>query len=266
MHTSPSTSNQSSHWWQHAYAAFIFFTRLPFWRLYEPPGSSYRCVVEWWPLTGWFTAGITAAVLFGAAYLFPWAVNVLIALIVRILLTGALHEDGLADFFDGMGGGGNDRERILSIMKDSHIGTYGVIALIAYHALLFFCLLELPLFPAMLALFAAAPFARMVAGQLIQMLPYARSEHDAKAHIVYRKPPFGATILLAVQGLLPLIPLFYFCREHLRWEYIIFVPCLTMYILYRIIHSKLQGYTGDCCGAVCLLVELTFLLAVVAAY
>ena len=48
-------------------------------------------------------------------------------MIARLLITGCLHEDGLADFFDGFGGG-TSRERILVIMKDSHIGSYGAVS------------------------------------------------------------------------------------------------------------------------------------------
>jgi adenosylcobinamide-GDP ribazoletransferase len=50
----------------------------------------------------------------------------------------------------------------------------------------------------------------------------------------------------------------------LSWEMIIFIPCLVMYFLYLLIWNKLRGYTGDCCGAVCLLVELTVYLVVCA--
>ncbi len=257
MNTTPT----STRWWQNAWAALIFFTRMPFWRLYDPPTGSFRAVVEWWPLAGWLTGGITAAVLYGASLLWSMPIAVALAMTVRLFLTGALHEDGLADFFDGFGGGGHDRESILSIMKDSHVGTYGILSLTAYHALLFFTLVSLSPLQASLALFAAAPFARMVAGQLVQMLPYARTADTSKAHVVYRKPPFSATLLTAVQGLLPLAPLLYYYGSQLQWEYMLFAPCLVMYLLYRLIASRLQGYTGDCCGAVCLLVELAFLLA-----
>ena len=124
MPTSPNTSK----WYDRPWAAFIFFTRLPLWRLHQPPVDAYRSVVEWWPLTGWLTGGVMAAVLYGASFVLPMPVAVLMAIVARLLLTGALHEDGLADFFDGFGGGGTDRDRILAIMKDSHIGTYGVLA------------------------------------------------------------------------------------------------------------------------------------------
>ena len=127
----PKSPNIFSRIW----AAFIFLTRLPFWRLYQPPKEAYTSVVEHWPLVGWLTAAISAAALY---FIAPYniLIAVLAAIVIRILVTGALHEDGLADFFDGFGGGGKNRERILSIMKDSHIGTFGVLGLICYILLL----------------------------------------------------------------------------------------------------------------------------------
>ena len=117
-------------WYDRLWAAFIFFTRLPFYRLRQPPVESYKAVVEYWPLTGWLTGGLMAATLWVASMHLPFMIAILLAIVVRLLVTGALHEDGLADFLDGFGGGGSDRERILSIMKDSHIGTCGVLGLI----------------------------------------------------------------------------------------------------------------------------------------
>ena len=103
-------------------AALIFFTRLPFWRITSVPGDYFKNVVSGWAMTGWLTAGISAAVLYSSALVFPVSVAILLAIISRLLITGCLHEDGLADFFDGFGGG-SDKQKILSIMKDSHIGT-----------------------------------------------------------------------------------------------------------------------------------------------
>ena len=85
-----------------------------------------------------------AATLWVGSHYLPYLVAVLLAVVVRLLVTGALHEDGLADFLDGFGGGGHDRERILAIMKDSHIGTYGVLGLIIYELLLVAALYSLP--------------------------------------------------------------------------------------------------------------------------
>ena len=189
-------------------------------------------------------------------------VAVLLAIVVRLLVTGALHEDGLADFLDGFGGGGLDRGRILTIMKDSHIGTYGVIGLILYELLLAATLFSMTPTMAALTILAATPYARMVTAQLIIMMPYARKEEEAKAKTVYRKMDWRAGISLAIQGLLPLG--LYLWYTGLAWEIIIFIPCLVMYFLYLLIWNRLRGYTGDCCGAVCLLVELTIYLVVCA--
>ena len=156
-------SLNTSKWWQNAWAALIFFTRLPLWRIYEPPRECYRAVVEFWPLAGWLTGLTMGAILYLGPMVMPPALAVAAAIVARLLLTGALHEDGLADFFDGFGGGGSNRERILSIMKDSRIGTYGVLSLIAYFAILFICLYSMPTRTAAFLVVAADPFAKMLA-------------------------------------------------------------------------------------------------------
>ena len=249
-------------WYDRPWAAFIFFTRLPFWRLHQPPRQCYSSVVEWWPLTGWLTGGVMAAVLFFGPQLLPWPVVVLLAIVARILLTGALHEDGLADFFDGFGGGGTDRQRILAIMKDSHIGTYGVLGLILYVALLYLCLLNLPPKIAALTVLAADPYAKMLGAQMTQMMPYARTEETSKAHTVYRRMSLLSGVLLAVQGLLPMGVYVYLLSDRIDWQWLLFVPCLTMYFLYLFVWHRLRGYTGDCCGAFFLLIELSIYLMV----
>ena len=128
-------------------AAFIFFTRLPLWRLKEVPSECFKYVVPYWPYVGWLTGGIMAVTLWIGTQIMPVSLAWILALGLRLLITGCLHEDGLADFFDGFGGG-TTRERTLIIMKDSHIGTYGVIGLIIYFLLnnqvLFLC--DLPIF------------------------------------------------------------------------------------------------------------------------
>lgn len=249
-----------THWYDRIWASFIFFTRLPFWRLHEPPQACYKTVVEHWPLVGWLTGGVMAAILYFGSMVMPYLVAVIAAIVVRMLMTGALHEDGLADFLDGFGGGGRDRQRILDIMKDSRIGTYGVLGLVCYELLLGATLFSLTPEMAAFTILAADPFSKMVTSQLVMMLPYARKEEDAKSKTVYRKMDWKAGVSLAIQGLLPMTGFLFLTR--LPWTMIIFLPCLVMYFLYLLIRQRLQGYTGDCCGAVCLLVELTACLVV----
>ena len=256
-------SLNTSKWYDRLWAALIFFTRLPFWRIYQPKKEAYEGVVEFWPLAGWLTAGVMAGTLYVASLYFPYTIAVLLAIISRLLLTGALHEDGLADFFDSFGGGGSNRQRILDIMKDSHIGTYGVLALITYLLLLFFTLHALPPQWAALTILAVDPFAKMVSAQVIQMMPYARTAETAKNKTVYRKFSLTAGIALAVQGLLPMGLYLWWMKGAIDWSLLLFLPCLTMYFLYLLIWRRLRGYTGDCCGALFLLTELTAYLVVV---
>jgi adenosylcobinamide-GDP ribazoletransferase len=113
-----------------ARAAFVFFSRLPL------GGFPYRASDWHWapahlPLVGAVVGGLSAAVFFGAAAvgLGP-LLRASLALAAAVWLTGALHEDGLADSADGLGAAAGDPERALAIMKDSRIGTYGAVALI----------------------------------------------------------------------------------------------------------------------------------------
>ena len=253
------TDIDQTRWYDRIWASFIFFTRLPFWRLHEPPRECFKTVVEQWPLVGWLTGGLMALTLWGVSQYMPYPIAVLAAIVVRLLVTGALHEDGLADFLDGFGGG-NDRERILAIMKDSHIGTYGVIGLVIYFLLLAAALCSMTPTLAAVTIFAADPFAKMVASELVMMMPYARREDEAKARMVYRKIDVKAGISLAVQGLLPIVGFIWLTG--IAWELLFFIPCIVMYFLYLLIWRRIRGYTGDCCGAVCLLVELTVILVV----
>ncbi|MDD6780569.1 MAG: adenosylcobinamide-GDP ribazoletransferase [Prevotellaceae bacterium] len=258
-------SIDNTKWWQTAYAALIFFTRLPFWRFYEPPKQCYSHVVEYWPLAGWLTGSVMGATVWIASQHTSATVAVLLALALRMLLTGALHEDGLADFFDGFGGG-RDRKRILEIMKDSHIGTYGVLGLLMYLAILVASMSRIDSSLLALSMVAADPFCKMISAQIIMFLPYARTEEEAKAKTVYVKYDVAAGIRLAVLGLLPMVVAGYvmidsFSLSLVSLETMVTVPCLVFYGLYMLMNSKLRGYTGDCCGALFLLVELSFFVA-----
>ena len=233
-------------------AAFIFFTRLPFWRLKEVPSECFKHVVPYWPWVGWLTGSAMAMVLALGSLVMPVSLAWIWAIVTRLLITGALHEDGLADFFDGFGGG-TTRERTLAIMKDSHIGTYGVIGLIVYF-LLMLELRHLPVSMLCTLILCGDCWGKLCASQLINFLPYARKEEDSKAKVIYNRMSSKELFICIIGGTLPLwlLPLS-------LWGALV-APCLVLAFLIHLMKRRLQGYTGDCCGATFLLCELTFYL------
>lgn len=234
-------------------AAFIFFTRLPFWRLKEVPSECFKHVVPYWPWVGWLTGGLMAMVLGLGSQVMPVSLAWILAIVTRLLVTGALHEDGLADFFDGFGGG-TTRERTLTIMKDSHIGTYGVIGLIVYF-LLMLELRHLPI-PVLCTLVVCGDcWGKLCASQLINFLPYARKEEDSKAKVIYNRMSGKELFFCIAGGVLPLLLL-----PSSLWVALI-APCLVLAFLIRMMKRRLQGYTGDCCGATFLMCEMAFYLS-----
>ncbi len=242
-------------------AAICFFTKLPLWRLYSPEKEYYKRVVNYWPYAGIVTGGVAAAVMAGAAFVFPPSVAVILAIAARLLLTGALHEDGLADFADGFGGG-TDRQRILAIMKDSHIGSYGVITLAIYFLLLYTLLASVPVKSAAVMIFCADICGKFIAGNIVNMLPYAREEAQSKNKLVYERMPLGVWLcnLVFVAAVLVFFN-FYFPQLSLIKAFVAPVILFLLAVFY--IKKKLGGYTGDCCGALFLMCELSYLLFIV---
>lgn len=243
-------------------AALVFFTRLPFWRLkmFQVPAECFKQVINYWAIVGWLTGGVMAGVLWLAAQVFPFTVAVILAMLSRLLLTGALHEDGLADFMDGFGGG-RDKEKVLAIMKDSHIGTYGVVGLIFYFLLLFNLLSNLPLPVACIAILMADPFCKLVASQMTHFLTYARTAETSKAKVVYDVMSIKALIVSLIAGLLPLL-----LMKDAVWLFVLCFPIVTFFFLILLMKKKINGYTGDCCGALFLLCELSFYVGMTLLY
>lgn len=243
-------------------AALSFFTRLPFWRLASLSKRHYSRVVPFWPLTGWLTAAVMTAVFWAASLAFPAWVAVSLSIVARLLITGAIHEDGLADFFDGFGGG-HDRQSTLRIMKDSHIGTYGVIALIIYFLLTVeaVCAMTHKPYGILLIFLCADPFAKWVASNIINVLPYARSSEEAKNKLVYETMTLNERLVGFVAGVTPSLVVALFIEK----SWIIVIPMaaatITGACIMWMCNKRLKAYTGDCCGACFLISELVFFLA-----
>lgn len=238
-------------------AALMFFTRLPFWRLRKVDSECFKHVVDYWPIAGWLTGGTMALAFWMASQCFHVITAALIAVCARLLLTGALHEDGLADFFDGFGGG-TTRERTLAIMKDSHIGTYGVLGLMMYAGLLVSLLSTLPYAP--VVIFTADVYAKACGSALILQLPYARTAEQAKNGVVYSAWNGRTAVFHVLRCLVALAPaLIWLLTVHPAAPYWAFLaPPVVEILLMWLMKRRLQGYTGDCCGAMFLLCELSF--------
>ncbi len=236
-------------------AALMFFTRLPLHRVVDVPPEYFKRVVELWPFVGWITGGLTALTLYAGSAVLPFSVAVIVALAARVMLTGALHEDGLADFCDGFGGG-TSRERVLAIMKDSHIGTYGVLGLILYFLTMVSAWSSLPVAVLCPAIIAGDAWSKFCASQIINFLPYARTVQESKSGTIYERFGVWPLLLAAAAGMLPCVLL------PVRLWMGCIAPVVVAACLILLMKRRIGGYTGDCCGACFLLCELSFYLTI----
>jgi adenosylcobinamide-GDP ribazoletransferase len=205
---------------------------------------------------------IVGAVFLVYSYGFSKNLAVLLTMVTSLLITGAFHEDAIADFFDGFGGGWWSKERIMEIMKDSRLGTFGSLALISSFAIKFFTLVELPNHILPLVIVSSYAISRMLGVSFIYTHQYVR-ENDAS----YFKPLLKDK--MKVSDLIPLIvfglmPTFFFAyRIHPLFLVIIPLLFIVRTLFGRVFIKKLGGYTGDCLGAVQQVTELSFYLLTV---
>ncbi len=240
-------------------AAFIFFTRLPFWRIANVPKEYYERVVPLWSMTGWLTGCVMAGIFCITSLFLPTSISIIAAIISRIFITGALHEDGYADFCDGFGGG-TSRERVLEIMKDSHIGSYGVIGLTVYYILIFSLISNLPTHIIPYAFISADAYSKFLCSNIINFLPYARKENEAKNKIIYNRMTVLDKLISAFFGLSP----FFLFMRNFSLLIPMTVSAFSAIVLFKMMRKKIQGYTGDCCGAAFVISEAVFYIALVA--
>ena len=163
--------------------ALQFLTRLPVPAFREFDPAWLHASARWFPAVGLVVGGLVALALWGAALLWPPALAVVLALGLGIALTGAFHEDGLADTWDALGGV-VPRERALLIMKDSRLGSYGALALgvgLAAKALALHAVVGHSLALALVALPLVHAWARAGTVVLIAVMRYGGDEAHAKA-------------------------------------------------------------------------------------
>jgi len=231
--------------------AVSFYTRLPHPQVldYQQLPRAAVCL----PLIGWLIGGVTALSFYLADLIWPQTTAVILALIIGILITGALHEDGFADVCDGFGGGMN-KARILEIMKDSHIGVYGFIGLLLLLSLKANVLIEMPAALVPWVLLAGHSISRLSPLLLMQRYDYAREHHSKASSAIYR-PNFRELVFAAAIALLPLALL-------PALSALAIIPALLATVLLgHYFYRRIDGYTGDCLGASQQVAETVFYLS-----
>jgi adenosylcobinamide-GDP ribazoletransferase len=244
--------------------AMGYFTRLPVPQWVGWDAGELNRAARYFPWIGLLVALIVALVFWLTALYLPIGVAVLLSMILSLRLTGAFHEDGLADAADGLGGGWL-REDVLRIMKDSRIGTYGAAALVTALLLKWGCLSALAPGQVVLALFVAHPLSRLAALLVMLSLPYVREDESSRAKPIAQGLSWPEGLIGALGGLLPLV-LAGACGwlSAARIALIIGAVLLVLAFWFRLLQRRLGGYTGDCLGAVQQCSELAIYLVLCA--
>jgi adenosylcobinamide-GDP ribazoletransferase len=222
--------------------AFQFMTRIPIRGLPHRPGALARAA-KFFPIVG-LVIGLIASGIYH--FLMPYVSRPILAMVVLsylVVITGALHEDGLADSADGFVGGWS-KEQVLEIMRDSRVGTYGAIAVGL--SLLWRFVLIMSVAPARLpaTLIAAGVLCRWTSLPLGFFLPSARAEEGLGGYIAGRLPTWsflwGTIFALFSVGVV--------LRRASLWPWLITLAITVSSGCY--FRRRIQGVTGDCFGAV----------------
>lgn len=161
--------------------AIVFLTRVPMMRRGQAPDDPGRAG-PWFPLVG-ALVGLVVAGSYGLIY--PWLPSLLgaiVAVAIGVMLTGAFHEDGLADTFDALGTGATGEEA-LRIMRDSRLGTYGTAALVFSVSWRVVAVASLNPAGALAGLVSAHTLGRLGAVTLMAVTPSARADGLGRAGV-----------------------------------------------------------------------------------
>lgn len=245
--------------WAALAVAVRFLTRVPL-----PTGVPFRATpkilpraVVFFPLVGTLLGLMTGSLVLGLARIWPWTLAVLLAVGAEMLVTGAFHEDAVADFFDAFGGGWT-RERILEILKDSRIGSFGTAALIVGVGLRVGAMASLPRAALLPATVAAAAWSRwcilLFMGRLPPVAERASLTRDVGRQLSW--PAVAAGLALAAPAVA-----WWAVHEPLRCAGGLAAAALVVLGIERYVRRKIGGVTGDCLGAACYTAQVIVLLA-----
>lgn len=230
------------------FLALGFFSRIPMpaWVSYSPENLNRSS--RYFTLVGWLLGGLVAVVFCVMNLFFSLNISLWSAMVFSLLLTGAFHEDGLADTADGFGGG-YTIEKKLNIMKDSRIGTYGAAALIM--GLLGKYLLLLESSHLAVSILIAYVLSRTLAASLIFDMNYVTDTDSSKSKPLANNLSKTDLLILLITSL----PVFIF----LTWQSALLLCCILILVRYACkfyFIKQISGYTGDCLGAAQQVTEL----------
>ena len=240
------------------FGAVRFFTRLPVPAWVGHSTEALNRSARYFPAVGLLVGSIGALVFLGAMRLWPQPVAVLLSMAATIYATGAFHEDGLADTVDGLGGGW-DKLRILEIMKDSRVGSYGVVAMVLALLGKFLLLNSLDAALVPWALLAGHAASRFCSTLLLATMTYVREDLLSKAKPLATQL---STVELAVALFFVLLALIPLSLENALAGCVL--AAISTWWLAAKFNRWLGGYTGDCLGATQQVSELAFYLGFVA--
>ena len=232
--------------------AVQFLTRLPVSGKLATTEEELGRAAAFFPLVGIIVGGATAGVYILSLRVVSVWVAIPIALVFAAFLTNGFHEDGLADTFDGLGGGWT-KDRALEIMRDSRIGTYGALALIFLVLGKYVTLTEVGPELVWRWLIVAHTASRWTVLPLCIWLPYARPEGAGK--LVAQQVPISGLLVGSITFLLTLL-LF-------SWRVALISVAVTIAVTFLsglYFKRRLGGITGDCLGAVNQMTELALYL------
>ncbi|MDY0041019.1 MAG: adenosylcobinamide-GDP ribazoletransferase [Desulforhabdus sp.] len=236
-------------------AAIRFLTIVPFFRTIKTSEEDLVRSMAFYPLAG-FIIGIYLVVIrifFGL--FFSSSLTDIIVIISLVIVTGALHLDGLADTADGLAGGRN-KEKVLAIMKDTKIGSFGVAGIVGVIILKISALGEIPEFTKASALIAMPVLSRWSVVQIAACLPYARPG-DGTGKIFVCRSGLLESFVSSMTAILIVAGLF------LIQGFLIMILIAGMTVIMGLFFFKwIGGVTGDSLGAAIELNEIAVLLAV----
>lgn len=249
--------------------ALQYFTRVPVPAWVGHEAGQLNRAARYFPAVGILVGLWGALVLYATAQIFPAPLPILLSMIMTVWMTGAFHEDGVADTFDGLGGGAT-RERALEIMKDSRLGTYGAIALVLTLLLKLAALNALPTPMACAALVSAHPFSRWCALILLYRHRYVGDAEHSRAKPVVEHMSGAQLCVAAIFGIAPMALCAYYATQQslvatALWIGVTLIASLgVLTFLARWFIRRLDGYTGDTLGAAQQLTELACYLGLAA--